>query len=82
MFLVFLVGGEGWREAHVSVRATVPEANAWVVSGNEWFRKIRGTFLGVPIIRFSTLGSILGSARLGQLPHGFLGFTYSVAQDA
>ena len=34
-----------------SVRATVPEAKAWVVSGNGGFPKIRVTFLRVPITK-------------------------------
>ena len=34
------------------------------------FPKIRGTFLGVPIMRTSTLGSILGYPNFGKLPYG------------
>ena len=40
------------------------------------FPKIRVPFLGVPIIRTSILGSILGFLYLGKLPH--LGFASKV----
>ena len=40
--------------------------------GDIWgFPKIRGTLLGVPIIRtYSILGSTLGSPYFGKLPYG------------
>ena len=36
------------------------------------FPKIMGTFLGVPIMEYSILGSILGSPYFGKLPCGLL----------
>ena len=52
------------RELHSSTRILVQDAVfIW------GFPKIRGTFLGVPIIRISILGSILGSPYFGKLPY-------------